>query len=59
MLLLRLMLWMDSLQTRPRDERGITATEYVLLGALILGFVVAAANGVGGKIMELVDRIPT
>lgn len=58
-LLINFFLWLHDARTdAAKDERGVTATEYFLLGAVIVAVVLIAATGLGNKILDLANRIP-
>jgi pilus assembly protein Flp/PilA len=42
-----------------RDERGVSALEYAILAAVVIGVVVAAIEGFGGKIETAFDKVGT
>lgn len=40
-----------------RDERGVSALEYAILAAVVLGVVVAAIQGFGGQIETAFEKV--
>jgi pilus assembly protein Flp/PilA len=50
---------MPRLRGFAQDERGATAVEYCLIAAGIAGAIIAAVNGLGGKVFDMWTYIST